>query len=126
MTDIQHVFSCNPTFLAVNPFLKVPERSNCSELRFIPRVGGMCEIGARQEGFHFDNETPRHRDLDLQAPVSHVSYYESDAFARWAEARLPTEAEWETHADEIELKGNFQESGYWHPVAENAITEVFF
>ena len=66
------------------------------------------------------------RDLDIHAPVSHVSYYEADAFARWADARLPAEAEWETFADEQETSGNLQESGYWHPVpGQEADTQVF-
>jgi ergothioneine biosynthesis protein EgtB len=55
--------------------------------------------------------------LDADEPVCHVSYYEAEAYARWREGRLPTEAEWEIAAESIPITGNFAESGRFHPSA---------
>ncbi|MGH8143264.1 MAG: ergothioneine biosynthesis protein EgtB [Steroidobacteraceae bacterium] len=189
LTDIKHLLFCNPLRPPYRPAAPQPHGSAESRIDAVARPlswrpydGALHHIGAdAQQGFCFDNETPRHRcytgafalanrpvcngeyrqfirdggyrsaslwladgwplaqqwqrplywsesleeeftlegmqALNDAAPVCHLSYYEADAFARWAAARLPTEAEWERAASAEPLEGNFLDSGRLHPCA---------
>jgi ergothioneine biosynthesis protein EgtB len=61
-------------------------------------------------GFRCVNETE---------PVTHISYFEADAFAKWSDARLPTEFEWERAAADLPREGNFVETERFHPQASS-------
>jgi ergothioneine biosynthesis protein EgtB len=186
LTDIKQVFFANPLGPAYSTLPTAPAHGSMP-LDFVPRSGGVFEIGATGGDFCFDNETPRHRvlvedhalasrlvanseyrefidaggyrepklwladgwaklrepggftrplcwsedlqreftlagwrELDPHAPVCHVSFFEADAFARWAGARLPTEPEWEVAAAEAPLRGNLLDAGYLQPIAAPA------
>ncbi|MGH8124535.1 MAG: ergothioneine biosynthesis protein EgtB [Rhodanobacteraceae bacterium] len=185
LTDILHLFSLNPLQPA---FRDAPAAPNAEPvaLRFIDGRQGIEEIGHAGDGFAYDNESPRHRELlrahalanrcvtnaefrefiddggyrnpalwlsegwdtvgregwghplywddelattftlagrraiEPLAPVCHVSFFEADAFARWAGARLPTEFEWEARAESLRTVGNFADSGVLQPLPASA------
>jgi ergothioneine biosynthesis protein EgtB len=187
LTDVKHAFFSQPLRPAYGP---APARAAgaAPRLAFVPRDGGVREVGAGPQGFAFDNERPRHRALlephalasrpvtcgewlafmeaggydrpehwlsdgwtaasrngwraplywvqdggawwqftlggmrrvDEAEPVAHVSCFEADAYARWADARLPTEEEWEAAASGAPPGGNLASAGRLHPEAAGA------
>ena len=183
LMDIQHVLWCNPLRPA---YRELPTRvpAATAAAGWTEFEGGLVDIGFGGEGFHFDNEAPRHRvhlsgfrladrpvtcgeyrafledggydhsawwmsdgweereqrgweaplywerrddawwrftlagmrPVDDGDPLCHVSWYEADAFARWAGKRLPREEEWEHAAADCAVSGNFAEDGSLVPM----------
>ncbi|MEO8777779.1 MAG: ergothioneine biosynthesis protein EgtB [Rhodanobacter sp.] len=186
LTDIKHAFWCNPIKPAYRAAESLLAGTEAVSLGYVDGRDGIVEIGHRGDGFAFDNETPRHRELlhphalanrlvtnaeylafvreggyrepglwlsdgwatvqreawqhplywqddlaseftlsgvlalDPHQPVCHLSYYEADAFARWAGARLPTETEWESAAQAMPISGNLQDNARYQPQAARA------
>jgi len=189
LTDIKHVFSVNPLRPAYRD-LQPPARTEVPELGWTAFEEGVYEVGYDGDGFHYDNETPRHktyvqpfelanrlvtngefiafiedqgyqrpelwlsegwstvqerdwtepfyweqhdgqwylytlggmREVNPGEPLTHITYFEAEAYARWAGARLPEEEEWEIAARSQPMQGNFVDEGRYHPVplAEDA------
>jgi len=71
------------------------------------------------------------RPVDESEPVTHVSYFEADAYANWDGARLPTEFEWERVASGLPMEGNFVDTQRFHPgplraeTADDSLAQMF-
>jgi ergothioneine biosynthesis protein EgtB len=77
---------------------------------WVQRESTAAPLYWRDDGMEFT--LAGRREIDWTAPVAHISYYEADAFARWAGARLPTEGEWEDFAASADpMTGNQLDQG---------------
>ncbi len=92
--------------------------------------GGQGERGAASGWRHFGLHGEQ--ALDLSAPVAHLSYFEADAYARWAQARLPSETEWEAAAaqlanEQLTTRGKTDREGAFMPRATggHGLRELF-
>ncbi len=76
---------------------------------------------SRHDGVWLEHTLHGTAPVDPGLPVSHVSFYEADAFASWAGKRLPTEAEWEyavvVDGQETAVRGNLADQQTFHPRA---------
>ena len=82
----------------------------------------------RQDGRWWHHTLAGLRPVEDAEPVCHVSYFEADAYARWAGARLPDEAEWEIASRQASIEGNFVESQACHPLPatqSEGLTQMF-
>jgi len=71
----------------------------------------------KHEGAWWNFTLSGFRPVEESEPVTHISYFEGDAYANWAGARLPTEFEWERAAADCPIEGNFVDDEFFHPRA---------
>ena len=94
LTDIKHVFSCNPMRPSVSTNLAIPKPAAPGSYAFVNGPSGIHEVGASADNFFFDNETPRHDTLLHEHQIG---------------TRLVTNAEYRQFIDD----GGYRDSNLW-------------
>lgn len=79
----------------------------------------------QEDGWHTMTLSGRQR-VNLEAPVTHISFYEADAYATWAGARLPSEQEWEVAARDHATDGIFAGAGYYQPQVQTDADQRYY
>jgi ergothioneine biosynthesis protein EgtB len=84
----------------------------------------------RRDGAWWNFTLAGMRPVDEAEPVTHISYFEADAFANWHGSRLPTEFEWERVAIGVPIEGNFVDTGRFQPApieakAGNELQQIY-
>jgi len=116
-----------PEFWLSLGWMTVNEQCWNAPLYWIKRDGEWWNFtlsGFRPERVKFHHTLSGFRPVDQSEPVTHVSYFEADAYANWAGARLPTEFEWEHAASDRPIDGHFVESERFHPGPLNVRSTV--
>ncbi len=75
---------------------------------------------SRRDGEWWSFTLSGFRKIEESEPVTHISYFEADAYANWDGARLPTEFEWERASTGLEIEGNFVDTQRFHPTPASA------
>src|SRR4051794_3119495 len=75
----------------------------------------------KQDGQWWNFTLSGFRPVNESEPVTHVSYFEADAYANWDGARLPTEFEWERASASVPIEGNFVDDQYFHPTPDRSL-----
>ena len=98
-----------------------------------PALGGWQAplYWVQRDGIWWNFTLSGFRPVNESEPVTHVSYFEADAYANWDGARLPTEFEWEHAAAGLPIEGNFVDAERFHPApadstnGHNALRQMF-